>query len=644
MMVSRALRVAGLFVVAAVVALPAAAQGALAVDIRSASFLDDGTTEVVVSVAGPGIDGPVPASAFSVSEAGQVVDGVQVTPIEDVPETDPRTVMVVVDTSGSTEGEPLQNAVAAAESFAREVAASGVAVGLVRFADEATLLAPPSGDPAPVIEALADMTSDGETAFYDAILVAARTLQNVDGERTIVAFSDGADTASAADLTAATTAATTVSAPVSVVALQTSEFDLAAVQRLTEATGGRTVEAAGASELQGAFDEVASTLTNQYVLTYTSAVATGEFELQVSVETAGTTASDAIALISPRDGRAVGQPRVIDVEASPLFGNPAFLAVALGLLFLGLLVVIGFLIVPAGDQRVARTLERGLRVHRRGGGAPFQPGGEAAGRIGRGAVGLVQAVPKPAGYDDRVQRLLDRAAWPLRAAEFTTLRAVAVLLGVLVGWGLFANFALGLVIGAAGWVVPRVALGQRVAARQTKFLAQLPDTLQLLAGSLKAGYGILQGIDTIVKEVPEPTSSEFQRVLTEARLGLPLEDALDSMAERLDSEDFRWVTVAINIQRRVGGNLAELLETVSETLREREMVRRQISVLSAEGRLSAVILTLLPFGLAGYLTIANPDYIGQLFESAVGQLMILAAVALMGVGVVWMRRLIDIDV
>ena len=116
------------------------------------------------------------------------------------------------------------------------------------------------------------------------------------------------------------------------------------------------------------------------------------------------------------------------------------------------------------------------------------------------------------------------------------------------------------------------------------------------------------------------------------------------MAERIDSDDFRWVTVAINIQRRVGGNLAELLETVAETLREREMVRRQISALSAEGRLSAVILTLLPIVLGIYMFVVNPDYIGTLFEETIGQLMMLGAAALMVVGVLWMRRLIDIDV
>ena len=116
------------------------------------------------------------------------------------------------------------------------------------------------------------------------------------------------------------------------------------------------------------------------------------------------------------------------------------------------------------------------------------------------------------------------------------------------------------------------------------------------------------------------------------------------MAQRVGSDDFRWVVVAINIQRRVGGNLAELLETVSETLREREMVRRQISSLSAEGRLSAAILTGLPFVIGGYLFLVNREYLSLLFERTIGQLFLAAAVLLMMIGVFWMRKLIDIDV
>ena len=632
--------VAAMTVVAALAAA-AGAQSPLGVEIQQADVEEGGSTQVVVSVEGAsGVT--LPASAFSVTEAGQGIDDVDVTPIEDAEQVERRSVLLVFDASGSTEGGPIEAARTAAVEFARTVADVGVDVGLVTFADDARLLQAPTDDVAAVVDAIQAVEAGGETALYDAVLVGARTLQNVAGSGSMVVFSDGADTVSTTTLQAAQAAAEAVDAAVSTVALETQDLDLPSLQQLAEATGGQLVRAANSDELGGAFGEVATSLTNQYVLTYTSQQATGEFDLAVTVTTDDGQATDTVALLSPRDGAAVGDPTVVTVGDPGIFANEWVLFGALGLLFVGLAIIVGLIVVPTGDQRVARTLERGLRVYRRSDGRDSGPA--TSGTLGQRAVQLVASVPKPVGYDDRTQALLDRAAWPLRATEFTTLRVLGVITGVLVGWGLFGHPLLGIVVGAMGWVLPRVILDGRVAARRAKFLSQLPDTLQLLAGALKAGYGILQGIDTIVKETSDPTSSEFRQVLTEARLGLPLDESLEAMAERIDSDDFRWVAVAITIQRRVGGNLAELLETVADTLREREMVRRQISALSAEGRLSAVILVALPVVLGLYMTVVNPEYIGSLLTATIGQLMIVGAIILMIVGGLWMRRLIDIDV
>jgi tight adherence protein B len=212
------------------------------------------------------------------------------------------------------------------------------------------------------------------------------------------------------------------------------------------------------------------------------------------------------------------------------------------------------------------------------------------------------------------------------------------------GFGLLNRWWAGIVLMVFGALAPRLALAQRYQKRSSAFLEQLPDTLQLLSGSLQAGYGFMQALDTVAKESNEPTSNEFARVLSEARLGMPLEDALDAMSERVGGEDFKWVVLAINIQRQVGGNLATLLNTVSQTLREREQVRRQIKVLSAEGRLSAVILVILPFALVGYLSLVNPNYLSSLTAETIGKIAIAFALVLIGIGIVWMRKIIKIDV
>ena len=128
--------------------------------------------------------------------------------------------------------------------------------------------------------------------------------------------------------------------------------------------------------------------------------------------------------------------------------------------------------------------------------------------------------------------------------------------------------------------------------RRKQFLAQLPDMLQLLSGTLRAGYSLMQGVEAVSQEVGDPMGQELRRVVTEARLGRPLEEALDGVAERMDSPDFAWAVMAIRIQREVGGNLAELLMTVAETMTQRERLRRDVAALTAEGRISAIVLGL----------------------------------------------------
>ncbi len=158
--------------------------------------------------------------------------------------------------------------------------------------------------------------------------------------------------------------------------------------------------------------------------------------------------------------------------------------------------------------------------------------------------------------------------------------------------------------------------------RRKQFEALLPDTLQLLASTLRAGYSLMQGVEAVSQEVSEPMGRELRRVVTEARLGRPLEEALDGVAERMESGDFTWAVMAIRIQREVGGNLAELLVTVAETMTERERLRRDVNALTAEGKISAIVLGLLPIGLGFFIYTTNPDYMEPLFEETVGKIML----------------------
>jgi tight adherence protein B len=186
-------------------------------------------------------------------------------------------------------------------------------------------------------------------------------------------------------------------------------------------------------------------------------------------------------------------------------------------------------------------------------------------------------------------------------------------------------------------------LGTLASRRRRAFADQLEGTLQTIAGSLRAGYGLVQAISTVATESPAPTSIEFNRVVVENRLGRSLEDSLKAMVRRLDDEDFGWVVEAIEIQREVGGNLAEVLDTVTGTIRDRNMIRRQIHSLSAEGRLSAYILLGLPFVIAGFIATISPDYLAELTDTTVGKIMLAGAGVMMFLGGLWIRKIIRVE-
>ena len=203
----------------------------------------------------------------------------------------------------------------------------------------------------------------------------------------------------------------------------------------------------------------------------------------------------------------------------------------------------------------------------------------------------------------------------LRSGEFVVASALAALVFGVLGAALLRSSLLALVVAVVGGAFPTLLLRSALSKRADKLREQLPDVLTIMASSLRAGHSFLQSLDTVAKEIAHPAAAEFQRVVAEIRLGRPAEDALESLAERVGSPDFMWAVLAVNIQREVGGNLAEILDTVADTLRERAMLRRQIKVLTAEGRLSAWVLGLLPFGIALYMFAVNPDYIGLLLAN-----------------------------
>jgi tight adherence protein B len=239
-----------------------------------------------------------------------------------------------------------------------------------------------------------------------------------------------------------------------------------------------------------------------------------------------------------------------------------------------------------------------------------------------------------------LDELLERAGLSVRSAELVTFGLGASVSSAALGGFLF-GFPFGLVMVAAPALLLPLVIKFLISRRRKKFVTQLGDTLQMMAGSLTAGYGLGQTLDSVARESESPTSDEFSRVVLETRLGRSLEDALDAMSLRLQAPDFDWVVDAVKIQASVGGNLSDIITQVGETIRARNRVRRQVDALTAEGKISAVVLFSLPFGLTGFISMSNPAYVAPLFGTKAGWGMLAVAGLLMVAGGLWLKKLVN---
>jgi tight adherence protein B len=243
----------------------------------------------------------------------------------------------------------------------------------------------------------------------------------------------------------------------------------------------------------------------------------------------------------------------------------------------------------------------------------------------------------------------------LKVSEYLLLHVASVLVFGAVSWFLFKQSVIFALLGALlGFFAPRMYVGQRAHKRRRDFENQLGDTLNLWVNALRSGYSVLQSMETIASESPEPISTEFERVVQEVRLGLTMEQGLNNLLDRIQSDDMDLVVTAVNIQREVGGNLAEVLSIISHTIRERIRIKGEIRVLTAQATISGYIISGLPIALTLFLRASSPDYINELFVREAPWLMpgvIPCGWLVMGLGLLLifsgfmvMRKIADIEV
>jgi Flp pilus assembly protein TadB len=329
-----------------------------------------------------------------------------------------------------------------------------------------------------------------------------------------------------------------------------------------------------------------------------------------------------------------------DLASGAIQGWPASAILAIGCVFLAMFLagalLIGALRPDDRARRLAARIERygsrhvAIRSER--------PLGRVAGR-------LVSPVLRVGDAEEKLAVRLDLAAIRWDPGEWVLAGVGASLVLTIVLTVLFGNVLIALVLGAlAGWRGMKFALNFLIQRRRSKFADQLPDMLQFVAGSLRSGFSLGQALDAAAREDTQPVAGEFSRALQESRIGVDLEDALDQVADRMESADLRWTIIAIRIQRETGGNLAEVLGNTVETMRERAQLRRHVRALSAEGRLSAYILVSLPIFIGGWLFLTRRSYLRPMYTSTLGIIMLGFAVLLVVGGALWMRKLVKVEV
>lgn len=586
-----------------------------------------------------------PASV-TVTVDGKALAGTQAVPVTGAAVA--RTATLVIDTSGSMRGEGITGAKAAALAYVDAVPAD-VKVALVTFADRAALRVRPTTDKAALRRAVNALQPNGETALYDGILLGLRSVGTT-GVRSVLVLSDGADTSSTAKLGDVLTSARGADIAIDTVAFKTQEATAQVLRQIATATKGRSVSAGRAGDVGAAFRESARAISNQLSVTATLPTGLKGFvNIAVSAKAGAETLTDTVAQTVDATTAIPPPPKEpLSIDAGPL-GSSGVLWGALAALFMALLLIFVVGLGALSGDRSTGRMRRRLSLYTLTGRAA-QPEkvettvlGESG--VARSAVELADRAIRRRGLEPALARSLERGGSNLKPAEWLLLHGLstigtALLLLLLTG-GRIIPTMLGFFL---GFTVPYLYLSFRASRRANAFLSQMPDTLQLLAGSLQAGYSLPQAVDAVVREGAQPIAGEFSRAIVESRLGVPIEDALDGIAARMDSRDFQWVVMAIRIQREVGGNLAEILSTVANTMRERERVRRQVKVLSAEGRLSAWILGGLPPLFATYLMLVRPSYIKPLFTDAIGLLMLGVAGLLFTAGVFWLRKVVQVEV
>lgn len=682
-----------------VVSLPASAQddGGSQVLVAGVDAENWPDVRATVSIPGDLITAGVAPEQLMVFE-----DGVEV-PAQVRQLTGAVDAVIVIDTSGSMKGDALPLAADAARTCLAGLPL-GSSSAILAYSDIPVLLQPATTDLIAASRTLDGLVALGETATHDALVGAAAQFgpQTVgpDGPRSrfIVLLSDGDDTTSVSSLPQAISSVSATDAGVFALAMQTSDTNNETLAAIADGTGG-VLLTGGPTELVDLCRAITTQISNRWEVAWSSTT-TGPTRIDFALRPgavgaastvtgdpdefgAGDSSADlgdplpiaTLGIAPPGSGGGAGLPD-LGAGISGASGAPEALAssdetlmadgmgslggsgggdggpsgdngllsrsgslwVGAGAVFTGMASLFGLGLSAMGEKASLRRVKVRDTVSSGSVNIKFGAFGDLASQAGQ----LGDSLLKRGGFTETLNVALDRAGVGFRPGEFVAaVSGVAVAAFLAFALAGFGPAALGAFLLAP--LLANVWLKMRMKKQLKAFQDQLVETLMIMAGSVRAGHGLMQSISSVAEQGSEPTSSQFSRVIAETRIGRDPIDALNAMAERVGSPDLVWTVRAMALNRELGGNLAEILDNVASTIRDRNKVADQVRALSAEGKFSAYVLFGLPFGVVFAVRILNPEYIEPLFTTTAGYTVIGIALGLMSVGAIWIRKMVQIE-
>jgi tight adherence protein B len=611
--------------IAALTAAIAAGPAAAAVELTGVDASRHPTVQLSVVTSRPSQAAPV------LRENGHSVAGLKAQNLGRA-----KSVVVAIDHSKSMAGRPLADAIAAARSFvAGKADADRLAV--VTFGKHAVQTTRFSSATIDTDSALRNLALDRVqgTALYDAIHLASLALATeANPGRVVVLMTDGRNVADGVSLHEALAAARRAGVAVYAIGIESGDFDKAPLEQIARETGGGYYGASSSAALAQAYDAVAQDLARTWRLSYLTAARPGQqLTLRANVPGEGSATTNALIPGTPPETSSEGLARFLPDQLFTSGVASLVLSLAVGT---AMLLAAGLALATPASTRLRRRLNPHV-----GGARRREKKATVRERFGA-ASGLLKTTEHALArfsFWRKLHAMLERADVPLRTAEFFyCMVGPALVLGFFaaaIGWSKLTM----LIAMAVGALVPYLWLWWKAKRRVNAIDEQLPDLLITMAASLKAGHSFRQAMQAVVNEGQPPISDEFKRVLTEAQLGRPIDDALTEMADRVQSKSLSFVITAVTIQRQVGGSLAGIFDMVADAVRQRQAFARKIKGLTAMGRASAYTLVGMPFCLAGLITLINADYMSPLYHTSTGHKIILVGLVMMAMGWYMLRKI-----